>query len=169
MIPRVATILALVGMASGAPSISAQTLAGADFYRAMHGADSLHESGERALTIDIYRRIVESDSAHARAWYRLGRGYESIERWADAAEALERAHAIGYRFPWWIARRIAEHRARLGQTELALEWLERALTRATATAWTSSSRLCPCCSIRSMKGSTSSPARLTGRPWSATG
>lgn len=124
---QVAGALAVTALACGAPALSAQTLDGADFYRTLLRADSLYGSGERAAAVDLYRKIVEADPDHARAWYRLGRAYESLERWADAANALERAHDIGYRFPWWIAVRIAEHRMRLGETDPVLEWLERAL------------------------------------------
>lgn len=126
-IPRVTATLALIAIASGTPPLSGQTFDGAEFHRTLLRADSLYESGERTASVDLYARIVQGDPDHARAWYRLGRAYESLERWDDAADALERAHTIGYRFPWWIAARIAEHRVRLGETDLALQWLEKAL------------------------------------------
>lgn len=121
--------LALVGLAllaSAAPLV-AQAAAPLDAFRALRAADSLYAAGDRAAAIAPYETVVENDSLHAQAWYRLGRAYEADERWADAAAALETAHDLGYRDRWWIAQRIADHRLRLGDRTAALDWLETAL------------------------------------------
>ncbi|MDX1661637.1 MAG: tetratricopeptide repeat protein [Gemmatimonadota bacterium] len=109
------------------PALPGQELAPLEFHRTLTTADSLYEVGDRASAIPSYERVVAHDPLHAEAWFRLGRAYGAAERWADAARALERAHALGYRDRWWIAQRIAAHRLRLGHAERALDWLEVSL------------------------------------------
>lgn len=120
-------IAAVVALLCSAAALRAQANSPVDIYRALESADSTYEAGDRPAAIAAYQRVVEHDSAHARALYRLGRSYESAGRLEDAIAALERSRAIGYRFSWWIARQIAIHYARLGERNLALEWLETSL------------------------------------------
>lgn len=120
-------IVFLILLLARAPTLSGQEITPVEFLRTLTVADSTYRAGDRAAAIDAYERVVAHDSLHARAWYRLGRAYGVAERWPEAAEALERAHELGSRDPWWIAQRIAAHRVRLGQTGRALDWLEISL------------------------------------------
>lgn len=109
------------------PSLLAQSPDPLDSYRALRAADSTYAAGDLAGAIPDYERVVARDTLHAHAWYRLGRGYEADERWPEAADALERAHALGFRYPWSIAERIARLRLRVGERDRALQWIETSL------------------------------------------
>ena len=122
-----ATILAVILCMTPAAGLDAQPVSPVDAYRTLATADSTYEAGDRSGAIAAYQRIVAYDPFHAHAWYRLGRAYESAERWGEAADALERAHTIGYRWRWWLAQRIAQHHLRRGEPERALDWLETSL------------------------------------------
>jgi len=126
-ISRIAIVVLLFSLAQ-APTLNGQRISPLEAYRSLRTADSIFESGEPAAAIPAYEQVVANDSLHAAVWYRLGRSYEAAQRWRDAANALERAHALGYQDLWWIAQRIALHRARLGEPELALDWIQTSLS-----------------------------------------
>ncbi|MBI4504506.1 MAG: tetratricopeptide repeat protein, partial [Chloroflexi bacterium] len=65
----------------------------ADFQSALGVA--LHQAGEPAGAEEALRRAVQLDAARGDVWGNLGELHEAQERWADAAAAYERAHALG--------------------------------------------------------------------------
>jgi tetratricopeptide (TPR) repeat protein len=85
-------------------------------------ADSLFQRKEYAAAAKVYESIVAGMPNDGRSWNRLGQARAATKDYAGAAEAFERAVAIGHN-PIVIYN-AAAMRARAGQRERALAWLD---------------------------------------------
>ena len=88
-------------------------------------ADSLYDRQDYAAAARAYRVVLASSPNDGRSWYRLGASLAAANDNAAAAEAFERSVAIGHQ-PRAMYN-AAAMRARLGQRDRALAWLDSAL------------------------------------------
>lgn len=90
-------------------------------------ADSLYQRHDWSGAASAYRAIVAREPNDGRSWYRLGASLAAINDNAAAAEAFERSAAIGRQIP--AMYNAGAMRARLGQKERALAWLDSSVAR----------------------------------------
>jgi Tfp pilus assembly protein PilF len=93
---------------------------------AFEAAVAHHRAGRVAQAEEIYRRIVASDSRHARAWHLLGAIALEQGRHADAIEAIRQAIAADPRRPEFHNDLGEAHRA-AGQFDQAIPSYRRAI------------------------------------------
>ncbi|MBW3565099.1 MAG: tetratricopeptide repeat protein [Acidobacteria bacterium] len=75
--------------------------------------------------IDEYRKYVEENPESGRGWSNLGFAYHYTGNYDQAIAAFSRALQLGYQTAY-SAYNIACGHARLGHTDLAFQWLDRA-------------------------------------------
>lgn len=91
-------------------------------------ADARSEAGDWRTAAALWQQAVTANPVNGRFWIRLGSARLNSGDLRGAIAALERAVALGSAVPADQAFRIAVAYVRLGETEPALQWLERALT-----------------------------------------
>ena len=105
-------------------SAGGQTRAPAQRPEVRH-ADSLYASREFAAAAQAYRVVLAGSPNDGRSWYRLGASLAGLRDYAAAAEAFEHSAAIGHQL--LAMYNAAAMRARLGERDRALAWLDSAL------------------------------------------
>lgn len=88
-------------------------------------ADSLYDRHDYAAAVREYRAVVAAAPNDGRSWYRLGAALAALNESAEAADAFEHSAAIGHQFP--AMYNAAALRARTGERERALAWLDSAV------------------------------------------
>ena len=92
----------------------------------MSAANEFAKQKKWAEAEKAFAAIVKTDPKNGRAWFNLGFARHSQEKWADAIEAFKMTVEISQN-PSAIYN-VAAGYARLGNKDLAFEWLEKALT-----------------------------------------
>lgn len=90
-------------------------------------ATDAYKAKDADRAIELFREIVERTPGHGEAWFGLSKAFEWAGRLDEAIAAGERAQNVGWRYDAWPTYRVAQLHARAGHTDLALDWLERAL------------------------------------------
>jgi tetratricopeptide (TPR) repeat protein len=116
--------LCLLALALLATSASGQSRPASLSAEARH-ADSLYDRRDYAAAARAYRAALTGSPNDGRSWYRLGASLASVNDNAAAAEAFERSAAIGHQM--LAMYNAAAMRARLGQRERALAWIDSSL------------------------------------------
>ncbi len=116
--------LCLLPLALLATSASGQSRPVSLSAEARH-ADSLYDRRDYAAAARAYRAALTGSPNDGRSWYRLGASLASVNDNAAAAEAFERSAAIGHQM--LAMYNAAAMRARLGQRERALAWIDSSL------------------------------------------
>ena len=93
--------------------------------RDVQRADSLYDRHEYDGAARAYRAVVVGSPKNGRAWYRLGASLAALNEARDAADAFEHSAAIGHQI--LAMYNAAAMRARIGDRERALAWLDSAL------------------------------------------
>jgi tetratricopeptide (TPR) repeat protein len=88
-------------------------------------ADSLYDRRDFDAAARAYRVVLASSPNDGRSWYRLGASLAAAKDNAAAAEAFEHSAAIGHQ--QLAMYNAAAMRARLGQRDRALAWLDSTL------------------------------------------
>jgi tetratricopeptide (TPR) repeat protein len=88
-------------------------------------ADSLYTARDYTSAVRAYRAALTAAPNDGRSWYRLGASLASINDNAGAADAFERSAGIGHQM--LAMYNAAAMRARLGQRDRALAWLDSTL------------------------------------------
>jgi tetratricopeptide (TPR) repeat protein len=88
-------------------------------------ADSLYASREYAAAAQAYRVVLAGSPNDGRSWYRLGASLAGLRENAAAAEAFEHSAVIGHQL--LAMYNAAAMRARLGERDRALAWLDSTL------------------------------------------
>ena len=121
--PRAALSVVLVLTIAIASPAAAQSAAPANAVSAtVQRADSLFQRKEYAAAAKVYEAIVAGMPKDGRNWNRLGQSRAAMKEYSRAAEAFERAVAIG-RNPIAIYN-AAAMRARTGERDRAFTWLD---------------------------------------------
>lgn len=89
-------------------------------------ADSLYDRRDFDAAARAYRVVLASSPNDGRSWYRLGASLAAAKDNAAAADAFEHSAAIGHQ--QLAMYNAAAMRARLGQRDRALAWLDSTLT-----------------------------------------
>ncbi len=95
--------------------------------RAQTSADAaaLFQAQDWPAAEAAYAGVVAQDASNGQAWYRLGYTRHLQEKYADAAEAWMQADQLGFAPPR-TRYNLAAAYARLGRTDEAFAWLEKA-------------------------------------------
>ena len=88
-------------------------------------ADSLYQLQDYAGAARAYRAMVAVQPNDWRSWYRLGASLAALKDNAAAADAFEHSAAIGHQI--FAMYNAGAMRARLGQSERALAWLDSSI------------------------------------------
>lgn len=98
---------------------------------AEQSADKLVLEGKFAQAAQVLEGVVKSDPANGRAWFVLGSAQHELKQYAQAAESHRRAEAAGFSpLPLAMFRQVRAY-AMAGDTEKAMQILERGLTQYT--------------------------------------
>lgn len=121
--PMRLTSLTLATIVLAMPA-GAQLRMGATSPEAQH-ADSLYQRQDYAAAVGAYRAALVTTPNDGRSWYRLGVSLASTRDDVAAAEAFERSVSLGHQI--LAMYNAAALRARLGERDRALAWLDSAL------------------------------------------
>jgi tetratricopeptide (TPR) repeat protein len=113
------SLAALVLVASRAAGQSQQAATSRE------SADSLFVRQDYTGAVRAYRALVATSPNDGRSWYRLGVSLASLHDDASAADAFERSAGIGHQI--FAMYQAGAMRARLGQRDRALAWIDSTL------------------------------------------
>lgn len=122
--PMVSTILSLLATVSLTIAV-----AGATHAQTSHTQPPQIDQGpEDGSWIDGKDQGPEAtgEGSHAHAWYLLGRSFHNAGDYKAAIASWKRAEALGFALPF-TRYNIAAAQARLGEVDLAFDWLNAAL------------------------------------------
>lgn len=75
----------------------------------------------------LWEQVVKANPIHGGFWERLGTAYYNAKDYRKSIPAFEKQIELGGGLPWNAAYNIACNYALLGEKELAIKWLEKAL------------------------------------------
>ena len=122
-----AALLAFPIASFAASPADAQRLAPAEHYALRQRADSLAAAGSHAGAAEAYTRLAASEPRDGALWIGLATARAGQRRHREAAEAWERALALGFGRGSVAMYRVAQQYAFAGDADRAFGWLERSL------------------------------------------
>lgn len=123
----VATAFALFHLHFGMQPTLAQKLPPHNFAELLAQAEAKMRAQQWAEAAALWEQVVKINPVQGRFWEQLGSAYYNAKDYRKSIPAYEKQIELGYGRPASAAYNIACNHALLGEKELAIKWLEKAL------------------------------------------
>lgn len=111
----------------GLKTSRAQKLPTQTFAETLAQAEARMQAQQWAEAAALWEQVVKANPINGNFWERLGTAYYNAKDYRKSIPAFEKQIELGAGRPWNAAYNIACNYALLGEKELAIKWLEKAL------------------------------------------